>query len=122
MHLVSVIVPTYNRAKSIIKCLSSIVNQTYNNLELIIIDDGSADNSEEIINNFIESYKGEKKIYYYRQENQGASIARNYGFSKSKGDFIVFFDSDDEMLPFRIEYQIKAIEQKNANCCAAGFA
>ena len=84
----SIIVPVYN----VEKCLQSINNQTYDNYEVIIVNDGSLDNSEKIIKQYI---KGKKKFKMYKKKNGGLSDARNYGVQYVKGDYILFIDSDD---------------------------
>jgi glycosyltransferase involved in cell wall biosynthesis len=90
--LISIIIPVYNTSKYIDKCLTSILNQTYNNLEIIIIDDGSTDNSKEIINKY---QTIDNRIIYYHQENSGVAKARNIGLKLLKGNYFVFIDSDD---------------------------
>ena len=87
----SIIVPVYNVEKYIKKCIDSILNQTYKNYEIIIINDGSTDNSSKIINN----YKKNKKIKIITQKNKGLSAARNKGIKLATGDYILFIDSDD---------------------------
>lgn len=89
---VSVIVPVYNVGEYLEKCLTSLVNQTLNEIEIIIINDGSTDNSQEIINKFKSKYKN---INNYIQENKGQAAARNYGLECSTGEFITFVDGDD---------------------------
>ena len=88
----SIIVPVYNVEKYVEKCLQSINNQTYDNYEVIIVNDGSLDNSEKIIKQYI---KGKKKFKMYKKKNGGLSDARNYGVQYVKGDYILFIDSDD---------------------------
>lgn len=88
--LFSIIIPTYNRAKFITKSINSFLKQDYQNFEIIIIDDGSTDETKELLNQF-----NDKRIKYYFQPNLERGAARNNGFSKSKGDYINFFDSDD---------------------------
>lgn len=91
-ELVSVIVPCYNGEKDIGRCLNSIINQTYNNLEIIVVDDGSKDDSKSIIKKY---EKKDKRVHYFYKENGGLSSARNYGIDNSKGKYLVFIDSDD---------------------------
>ena len=90
---VSIIVPVYNTQDYLKKCLDSLVNQTYNNIEIILINDGSPDNSEKIILKYKEKYP--KLIKYYKQKNKGQGAARNLGIKKASGDYITFVDSDD---------------------------
>lgn len=117
---VSIVIPTYNREKLIIGCLNSIIKQTYNNIEIIVVDDGSTDNTEEIIRNYI-NRNLQFNIKYFKQKNNGAPSARNLGINQSSGDYIVFFDSDDFMESDRIEKQIKCISQNSADACVCGF-
>lgn len=111
--MVSVIIPTYNRGYIIKRSIESVLTQTYSDFELIIVDDGSTDNTKEIV----ESYK-DHRIKYVYQENSGACAARNKGISLAKGKFIAFHDSDDIWLPSKLEVQIKAIEETGADIVA----
>ena len=88
----SIIVPVYNVEKYLEKCLKSIQNQTYDNFEVIIVNDGSTDKSSDIILNFI---KGKTRFKYYQKENGGLSDARNFGLQYITGDYLLFVDSDD---------------------------
>lgn len=108
--LISVILPTYNRANLIKRSAESVLNQTYKNLELIIVDDGSKDNTKEIIDSIKDN-----RIVYVKQENQGASAARNKGIDFAKGEYIAFQDSDDAWLPNKLEKQITVLKQNNAD-------
>lgn len=94
--LISIIIPTYNNEKYISKTLESLLNQSYKKLEIIIVDDGSNDNTQSIVKEYL---KKDSRIKYYYQKNSGAPRARNHGFEKSNGEYIIYFDSDDEMLP-----------------------
>lgn len=89
---VSVVIPIYNVENYLDKCLSSVINQSYNNLEIICVNDGSSDNSEKII---LEYVKKDDRIIYVKQKNGGLSFARNTGISKATGKYICFIDSDD---------------------------
>ena len=92
MPKVSVIVPVYNVEKYLRECLDSIVNQTYKNIEVICIDDGSIDSSLEILREYAQR---DSRIVIVQQENQGAAVARNYGMSIAQGKYLLFLDSDD---------------------------
>ncbi len=93
MQKISIIVPVYNTKEQLDKCLSSIVSQKDNNIEAIIVNDGSTDSSEDIILQYVNKYPN--LFYYYKKENTGVSDARNFGLDKAKGDYILFIDSDD---------------------------
>ena len=93
MYDISVIVPVYNTEKYLKKCLDSLVNQTMDNIEIIVVNDGSIDHSEEIIKSYIKDYPN--KLKYYKKENGGLSSARNYGVKYATGNYITFVDSDD---------------------------
>ena len=91
--LISIIVPVYKVEQYLEKCLNSLVNQTYKNIEIIVVNDGSPDNSQKIIDEYQKKYP--KLIKSYIKENGGLSDARNFGIKKSHGDYIAFVDSDD---------------------------
>ena len=93
MIKVSIIVPVYNVEKYLEKCLDSLVNQTLKEIEIIVVNDGTKDNSQEIIDKYTKKYP--KKVKGYIKENGGLSSARNYGLKYAKGDYIAFVDSDD---------------------------
>lgn len=105
--LVSIIIPTYNRAHLISETLNSIIAQTYVEWECIIVDDGSTDNTSVIINEYI---KNDKRFqYHHRPENKfkGPSACRNYGFEKAKGEYVNWMDSDDLYFPYALSTWIK---------------
>ena len=106
--LVSVIIPTYNQEQTLLETLNSVFSQTYRPIELIVIDDGSSDNTKMIVNDFIRKHEeiNNFKIYYFFQENRGASSARNKGLLESHGEFIQFLDSDDLLDEDKIHHQI----------------
>lgn len=93
--LISIIIPTYNRSGSILKAIKSVIDQTSDSWELIIVDDGSDDDTYEVIKTFLDH----PKVQYSFQENKGVSSARNYGASKASGEFLMFLDSDDYIFP-----------------------
>lgn len=99
---VSVVIPTYNRSHLIARAIQSVLDQTYQDLEIIIVDDGSTDSTEEIV----KSFKNDNIIYIQHNINKGPSAARNTGIKASKGEYIAFQDSDDEWLPEKLEKQI----------------
>lgn len=90
--LISIIIPTYNRYNLLEKTINSVLNQTYKNWELIIVDDGSTDGTDVLVN---ELSNKDSRIRYYWQKNSGESVARNKGFHLAKGDYIGYLDSDD---------------------------
>lgn len=116
---VSVIVPVYNVEKYLDKCLDSVVNQTFNNYEIIIINDGSPDNSEAIIKKFLKKYP--QKIKYYKKENGGLSDARNMGILKSSGKYLMFVDSDDYIAEDMIEKLYNCIQTQNSDLAICNF-
>lgn len=103
--LVSVIIPAYDAEKFIEETIRSVINQSYNNIECIIIDDGSPDNLGHIVKNLIAE---DDRIIYIRQENKGVSSARNHGFKLSKGKYISFLDADDVWKENRIKKTLNA--------------
>ena len=110
---ISVIVPTFNRACIITKTIESVINQTYQDIEIIVVDDCSTDNTEEIIK---ELQKHDKRIRYIRhKENKGAGTARNTGIEEAKGIYIALQDSDDEWLPEKLEKQMQVFETVSAD-------
>jgi glycosyltransferase involved in cell wall biosynthesis len=110
MPKISVIIPTYNRADLLPRAIQSVINQTYKDWELLIIDDGSTDNTKEIVDEFI---KKDNRIKYFYEENSGsASKPRNFGIQNSKGEYIAFLDSDNEWLPLNLEKHIDLHNKK----------
>lgn len=109
--LVSVIIPTYNRGRLILNSVTSVLNQTYKNIELIVVDDCSTDNTEEILKSINDS-----RIKYVKLEkNSGACIARNKGIELSTGKFIAFNDSDDLWITTKLEKQLCFLKNYNAD-------
>jgi len=98
--LVSVIIPTFNRASMVAGAVESVLEQDYQPMELIVVDDGSTDNTSEKLAPFME------RITFIRQENKGVSAARNHGIKKSRGDLVAFLDSDDLWLPGKLSCQV----------------
>ena len=100
---VSAIIPVYNGEKYIRNAIQSVIGQTYPNLEIIVIDDGSTDGTGSLVT------KSFPSVRYFRQENQGAAAARNLGIRKSTGEYVAFLDSDDVWLPEKISRQVEQI-------------
>lgn len=118
-RLVSVVIPAYNREKTIERAIDSVLSQTYQEIECIVVDDCSTDDTERIVSN---RYGADPRVRYHKLEkNSGACVARNKGVEISKGNYVAFLDSDDLYLPNKIEIQIKAIEKSGAQFCATGF-
>ena len=106
MSLVSVIIPVYNGERYIVQTIDCVISQTYKDIEIIIVNDGSTDKSYEKIRPYLDL----PNIKYIEQENQGVAAARNKGINNSSGEFIAFLDQDDLWLPEKIERQIKIFE------------
>ena len=98
--MISIIIPVYNVENYLAECLKSIQSQTYNNIEVILVNDGSTDNSKMICERYC---KEDRRFHLLNQENQGQSVARNMGVAASTGEFIAFVDSDDIILPNYLE-------------------
>src|SRR3989338_7627565 len=97
---VSVIIPTYNSAKYLKEAITSVICQTYSNIEIIVIDDGSTDNMKEVVASFGD------RIHYRYQENCGAAAARNHGLKLTQGNYIAFLDADDVWKPEKIQKHV----------------
>jgi len=108
---VSVIIPTYNRAAKVRDGIESVLAQTVNDLEVIVVDDGSSDGTGNILG---ETFGD--RIRYYAQANQGASVARNKGIAEARGEWIAFLDSDDLWEKEKLEWQFRALEQFGPRC------
>ncbi|MBI9070037.1 MAG: glycosyltransferase family 2 protein [Melioribacteraceae bacterium] len=104
--LISVVIPTYNRAFIIKKCLDSVLEQTFHNLEVLVVDDGSTDNTKEVV----ESINDSRINFIESEKNGGACAARNIGINAAKGDYIAFLDSDDYWLKDKLEKQINCLK------------
>lgn len=115
---VSVIVPVYNCEQYIIECLKSIMNQTYNNIEVVVINDGSTDQSEKMILNVMHA---DNRIRYINQTNSGPSEARNKGISLSTGKYLVFVDSDDRVNPRYVELLLGKLIESKADLVCCGY-
>lgn len=109
---VSVIIPVYNVEKYLRRCLDSVVNQTYKNLEIILVNDGSPDNSKEICEEYVNKYDN---IQLINQENQGNSGARNTALKNITGEYVMFVDSDDWIELDAIEYCVESMKKSDAD-------
>lgn len=118
MDLISVIVPIYNVEKYLDKCLDSILGQTYKNIEVILVNDGSSDNSEAICLAYASK---DNRIVYYKKENGGLSDARNFGLDKMRGKYVTFVDSDDYLAPQFLEKLYNAIKKYDAQVAMCPF-
>lgn len=117
MPLISIIVPVYNIKEYIERCVKSIQEQTYRNLEIILVDDGSTDGTEKILD---ELAAGDERIKVFHKENGGSSTARNLAITKSTGDYLGFVDSDDFLEPDMIELLYDGIKRHGVKCTQIG--
>jgi glycosyltransferase involved in cell wall biosynthesis len=111
MNSISVIIPSYNRADLLPRALNSVYAQSLPANEVIVIDDGSTDKTQQIIHQFF------PQVAYIYQSNQGVSVARNTGIKCAKGDWLAFLDSDDEWLPNKLLQQINALKSTDIKVC-----
>lgn len=116
--LVSIIIPAYNAEKHIERAVMSAVQQSYSDIEIIVINDGSKDSTEEILKRLAEE---NKQVSYYTQKNMGVSVARNVGLEHIKGAFYMFVDADDALIENAVELMHKSIEENNADIVVADF-
>lgn len=118
MALVSIIIPAYNVEKYIARCLNSICKQTYQDIEIIVVDDGSKDKTGVICKKF---QKADSRISIYHQINNGVSNARNSGIQYATGKYLIFVDADDWMDYDMIEFMVHGIESSNSDIFACGY-
>lgn len=114
--LISVIIPVYNCAKYIARCIDSLLEQTYENIEIIIVDDGSTDNSASICHEY-----NEKKLTYFYQKNAGPSAARNKGLEMMNGEYVTFVDADDYVAPGYIRSLYELICKYNVKIAVCSY-
>lgn len=118
--LISIIMPAYNSEKYIAESICSVLNQTWDNWELLVIDDASCDHTKEIVRNFQES---DSRIHYIANEsNLGVAGSRNHGITRSRGEWVAFLDSDDLWTPKKLSEQYAFAQQMNANFTFTGSA
>jgi glycosyltransferase involved in cell wall biosynthesis len=116
---ISVVIPTFNRAGQVQAAVKSVLAQTYREIEVIIVDDGSTDGTGQVLQEIVGLEGGSgKQIRYFAQSNRGQSAARNKGTEEARGEWVAFLDSDDVWLPEKLEWQVRAMEQFKSKCCA----
>lgn len=120
--MISVIMPLYNNEKYVIEAIKSVINQTYKDWELIIINDASTDNSKFVVQNFLEKEKDNRLIFIDLKENKGVSFARNLGMRKAKGEYISFLDSDDFWDKNFLNELYRKIKETNGKLVYSKFA
>lgn len=109
MPLVSVVIPTYNRAEFLPRAVESVLRQTVDDFELIVVDDASTDDTEAVVERF-----DDPRVEYVRHgTNRGGSAARNTGIERSSGEYIAFLDSDDEWYPRKLERQVEELRSRS---------
>lgn len=114
MPFFSVVIPTFNRSELLLPTLDSVLNQTFSDFEIIVADDGSTDNTVQVLSDYIQN-KRLKNVTVLVQSNQGPGIARNLGIRAAKGRYIAFLDSDDLWLPWTLATYVQTIEKTQAN-------
>lgn len=118
MKCVSIVIPVYNLEKYLEKCLNSVINQTYRNLEIILLDDGSCDQSLKICQEYESK---DKRIKVFSHHNKGVSYTRNRGIEIATGEYLMFVDGDDYLEMFWVENYVKAAELSNADIVIGGL-
>lgn len=117
-HLLSIIVPVYNARAYMKDTINDLLDQTYKDIEILLIDDGSTDGSSDICDKYAEN---DQRIVAIHQTNQGVSAARNTGIEKSTGDLLAFADSDDRLDPDMYELLIQAMDETGADVSASSY-
>jgi len=112
----SIIIPTYNRAGTLPKAISSVLEQTFSDFEIIVVDDGSTDNTEEVVEGIQDN-----RIRYFKKVNEERNIARNFGIDKAQGKYIGFLDSDDYYYPNHLKVAYNLIKSKSAKVMHLGY-
>lgn len=117
-ELISVIVPVYNTEKYLIECVESLRKQTYSNIEIILVDDGSTDASIEICDEFAEK---DSRVRVFHKKNEGVAVARNFGIQQSNGQYVVIVDSDDVAVDRMIEVLYTQIKENDADIAVGNY-
>lgn len=121
-NLASVIIPTYNRAAYICKTLDSVLMQTYRPIEVVIVDDGSRDHTKQVIDEWSEKHTTKDfRCVFIQQKNSGAPSARNTGMKQATGRFLQFLDSDDYLMPEKLELQIDKMKEEQTGFCICDY-
>jgi glycosyltransferase involved in cell wall biosynthesis len=118
---VSVIIPTYNRAARLARAVESCFKQTHEQVEVIVVDDGSTDDTPDVLRELQRTCRDEKVLKVVRQEHQGASVARNLGLEQVSGEFVQFLDSDDCLLPEKFSNQLVALQASGCSIAVCDF-
>ena len=118
MKKVSIVVPVYNTGDKLIRCLDSILSQTHRNLQIILVDDGSKDDSLSLCRKYAAE---DGRILVMSHENHGVSYTRNRGIRAADGDYLMFLDADDSVAPDWVEQYLKAAEAENADIVVGGI-
>lgn len=113
-YLISIVIPVYNVEKYLRECLNSVLNQGYKRLEILIVNDGSSDKSGQICDEYVLK---DSRVKVFHNENFGVSHARNFGLNKVTGDYVVFVDSDDIILPNFVDYMLYLVKNTGAEFC-----
>lgn len=122
MNAVSVIIPTYNRAQRLARTLESVLAQDYAPIEIVVVDDGSTDATEDVVRGIGGRAPGNTvSMQYVRQENRGACAARNWGMQLATGRYLMFLDSDDLIEPSRLSTQVAILERERTECSICDF-
>src|SRR5438128_339141 len=111
MPKVTVLIPSYNAAHFLPISIESALSQSYQDFEIIIIDDGSNDHTKAVVQSFIDQYP--HKIRYFWQENKGLAVARNTGLAESQGEYVALLDADDRWLPCRLQEEVGVLDADN---------
>src|SRR5215510_9955550 len=112
--LVSVIIPCYNQARYLGEAITSVLDQTYRPLEIVVVYDGSQDDTRKVAESF-------REVRYLYQGNQGTAAARNRGYRESRGAFLLFLDADDRLLPTALEAAVRPLEENSSYGLTYGF-
>ena len=119
MPKVSVIIPVYNVEKYLVECLNSVTNQTLKDIEIICVNDGSTDNSADILDNYAQK---DSRIIVIHKENEGVSVARNLGIDKSTGEYLMFVDSDDILTLTACQKAYDTVTKDNSDMLIYGYS